>query len=497
MGSNRKIALAVFAFALILYLPTNSLLRPESDSVPNIYLSASMLGDGDSAFSPFEAPFMFVWTAKRSDGHDAQIQVQRWLDRPPGSEKSFAEHYQHGELNFAGARYYLAPTVRERVKTGEPLFVSTFGPVAGLPLLPFAALAQSLGGVPWRDTGMMWALAKLTAALLAAGSVAFVYGIAVGFVDQRRALLVTGACGAGTCMWTISSQSLWQQTTEIFLLSLGLFCLLRGAKTWVRGAAAGAALSLAAACRPTGAVVAIIAGIALFRADRRAFAGFVLAALPAALSVLAYNAYYFGSPFDFGQLIAGERVAFFKTGSTNVWQTPFWQGAAGLLVSPSRGMLVYSPILAASFFGAFLAWNDPKFSSLRFVPFAVIGLWIPAFLWFDWWGGWAYGYRPIVDSVPLLMLLCLPTFERIFNSSLRTTLFWLALAWSVAVQALGVLAYTPWGWNAKMIDNTGTRANVDLAEYRYRLWSVRDSQIGYLVTHFGEARAQRQNNISY
>lgn len=213
--------------------------------------------------------------------------------------------------------------------------------------------------------------------------------------------------------------------------------------------------------------------------DRRTFSACIAGALPVALGVLAFNSYYFGTPLEFGQLAAGEAIAKAKTGSSELWQTPLWTGAAGLLVSPSRGLLVYTPFFAAAFAGALFAWQDPRYVRLRFLAVAVPLLWLPSFMWFDWWGGWTYGYRPIVDSAPLLALLCVPALERIASSVVWKTVLAAAAAWSVLVQLLGVLFYTPEGWNAR------AAADIDRPEYRARLWSVRDSQIGFLLANVG------------
>ncbi|HUG79476.1 MAG TPA: hypothetical protein VML57_18500 [Burkholderiales bacterium] len=310
--TDRRVALAAFAAALLVYLSNASIFPLNADTAPNVYLPASVLNDGDLAFSPFEAPFMFGWKAAGREG-DVQVQVTHWHQAPPGSDETFAQHYRDGRLRFDRERYYLVPTLRERSQTGEPLF-----------------FARS------------------------------------------------------------------------------------------------------------------------------------------------------------------------KTGLPELWQTPLWLGAAGLIVSPSRGLLVYSPFLAAAFAGAVLAWKDPRYRKLRFLTLAVPALWIPSFPWFDWWGGWAYGYRPIVDSVPLLAVLCLPALGSILERPGRRLVFAVALAWSVLIQSLGAFAYSPWGWNAKLIDPVaGTRADVDRPAYRERLWALRDSQIGYLIANFRQARAEREHVISY
>ena len=489
--THGRVALTVFFAALFAYLSNGTLFPLDADTAPNVYLPASLLGDGDLAFSPFEAPFMFAWTAKAPDGTDVSINVTNWSHVAPGSGKTFAEHYRDGRLDFKGSKYYLVPTVRERPATGEPLFIGAFGAVAGLIALPVAALAQLAGARLWEDQAAAWGVAKLTAAVLSAASAAIIYLIAAGFVSRGRALLLCAAYAVGTCVWSISSHSLWQQTPEIFFLALGVLCLVRLPAAWLRGAAAGCAFSAAAACRPTAALVACAAAAWLLLSDRKAFAAFVVAALPFAALTLVYNWYYFGSPLEFGQLAAGANVARYKTGSAELWQTPLWLGAAGLLVSPSRGLLVYSPFLAAAFLGAVLAWKDPRYRPLRFLPFAVLALWIPAFLWFDWWGGWTYGYRPIVDSVPLLAVLCLPALSWILARPLWRAAFALAITWSIFVQALGLFVYSPWGWNTKALRADGPPADVDQAAYRDRLWSFRDWQIGYLIANFRQARAER------
>lgn len=492
--TDARRAYALFFSALIVYFANAGALPPESDSLPNIYLPASLIADGDAAFSPFEAPFMFLWSAEDRHGDAMPIQVPGWTQRAPGSTKSYAEHYQEGRLKFAGWRYYLVPTTRERATTGEPLFVGTFGPIAGFIMLPIAGLAHAVG----LELGpaLLSLLGKATAALLVAASASFVYLTALEFLTPRRALLVAAAYAFGSCAWAVASQSLWQQTPEMFFLSLGLLFLLRKPGTGMHALYGGLALSAAAACRPTAALIAVLAGASLLIHDRRAFGLFVLGAIPFSLAALAWNWYYFGSPLDFGQLAAGERVAQFKTGSPAVWQTPLWVGAAGLLVSPARGLLIYSPFLIAAFAGGVLAWTDSRYRALRWLTLAVPALWVPAFLWFDWWGGWAYGYRPIMDSLPMLVMLCVPSLEWILARLAMKVAFSLALAWSVFVQALGAAAYSPWGWNMKVVDATGARANVDLPAHQQRLWSFRDWQIGYLIAHFSQARNERREQIA-
>lgn len=454
------------------YLASGALIP--ADTMPNAYISVSLLADGDVVFSPLEVPLMFVWK-ERQGANEVLVNVQGWDQR--GVSGAYGEELHDGRLSLFGPRYFVVPTRRARAATDEPLFASTFGPAAGLTALPVAATALMLQANP-SDPFVAFRLAKWTAALLTAGSVAMLFVTALDFLSRTRALLLAGLYAFGTCVWSISSQALWQQTAALFFLSLGVLCLVRLRDAWARGAASGLVFALAAACRPTAALVALVAAAYLAWRERRALAPYLLAALPVACAVLAYNLYYFGSLLDFGQLAAGAAVARSKTGSPDLWQTPVLLGAAGLLLSPSRGLLIYTPFFAAAFAGALIAWRDERYAVLRFLSVAVPLLWLPAFAWFDWWGGWTYGYRPIVDSAPLLAALCIPALAALRRPAMRSA-FAAAAAWSVFVQILGVTTYAPDGWNARRRD--GSEANIDLPEHRGRLWSFRDWQIGYLV----------------
>ena len=474
------VGLVSFVVPLAGYLASAALMP--ADTMPNAYASASLLADGDLVFSPLEAPLMFVWKERQRES-EVLVNVQGW-DQRASSGASYAEELRDGRLSLFGPRYFIVPTQRARVATGERLFASTFGPAAGLVALPLMATAVILGA-DRNNPFVVFRVAKWTAAVLTAASVAMVFLTALAFLSRGRALLLAWLYAFGTCVWSISSQALWQQTAALFFLSLGVLCLVRIGGAWPRGLASGAALAAAAACRPTAALVVLVAAGYLAWLHRRALLPYVLAVVPFALALTAYNVYYFGAPLDFGQLAAGAAVARAKTGSPDLWQTPVWLGAAGLLLSPSRGLLVYTPIFAAAIAGAVIAWRDERYAALRLLTVAVPLLWLPAFAWFDWWGGWTYGYRPIVDSAPLLAVLCIPALAALRRPALKAT-FAVAAAWSLFVQILGVTMYAPQGWNAQRRD--GTPANIDLPEHRGRLWSFRDWQIGDLIAQLAQGK---------
>ena len=78
-------------------------------------------------------------------------------------------------------------------------------------------------------------------------------------------------------------------------------------------------------------------------------------------------------------------------------------------------------------------------------PWTCLAWSLPAFLavyaqWGMWWGGWSFGYRLLIDTVPFLVVFAALAYERhVLRSRVLLVLFWVALAWSFAVQLLGAL----------------------------------------------------------
>ena len=88
--------------------------------------------------------------------------------------------------------------------------------------------------------------------------------------------------------------------------------------------------------RPTNAVIVAPLAIVVALCFRRRLVRFVLWSVPPIAFQLAYNWRYFGDPF---------RTQFPIIGS-GLWNAPFAEGFAGILLSPARGLLVYSPVFA-------------------------------------------------------------------------------------------------------------------------------------------------------
>jgi hypothetical protein len=196
---------------------------------------------------------------------------------------------------------------------------------------------------------------------------------------------------------------------NLFLMA-SFYFLLRGGKAdacpWRPLAASGFLMSLAVATHlmavPMVPFYALLAGaLRMDRARpwRRAIAAaatWSAAALPVFALLAWFNAIRFGSVFNTGYEIA-------------VGQT-WWQrfhspviGMSGLLFSPGKGILLYSPILMAGL----VLW--PRFHRANpvlavFTLLMVLTRFVFAASYNDWHGGFSIGPRFLVSIVPFTLL---------------------------------------------------------------------------------------------
>ena len=432
-----------------------------SDQEGNMLFSVNLLKRHSFSLTLADAPSSFHWKLAE-DGRAVAFD---------------AALYEQGRLVPTAYAHYLATTAQPGV------FVNTFGIGAALTGLPVYAVLDLFTDIE-ADRRWWWHGGALTASLLTAATALLIFLAARRFAAPLPALLVALAFGLGSCAWPVSSQALWQHPANSFFLTLGAFFLLASPERRRHGAFCGAALGMAVLCRPPSVLAALCVGLWLLWADRRRLPAYLAGGAPFAIVLLAYNAWWFGSPFEFGQTISSRAIALALTGSGDIWSGPLWESLPGLLVSPQRGLAFYSPVLLFGFAGMALAWRQARWRPLVPLQAAVLAMIVVAARWYDWWGGAAWGYRSIVDTAPLLALSMLPAMERVMAGRRVAALFGAALLWSVAVQFVGAWSYSQVGWMKQWQEHD----DPDKAS----LWQWTRPQIVWHVAHFGPQRALKQ-----
>ena len=311
-----------------------------------------------------------------------------------------------------------------------------------------------------RAPGLM---AKLSSSLLASLTVGLAYLIARRRVDRARALFIAVALGLGTGLWSTVSQTLWQHETALFGLMLAVFGLI--GTGLLSAIAIGVGLGLAASSRLQllPAVFVLIAAATWLRGARVGILAAALASVFIVPLALA-NVRWFGTVLGAAPLLEALHPVVHGTSKTFNLQ---WEGAAGLLFSPNRGLLIFSPVVALLALGLRPAmkegWRSPAAlclaaAAVQFLLYASYSV---------WWGGHTYGPRYMLDILPLLVPLAVVA-STTFNGWLAPSVAALLLVCSVATTGLGAVCYPHGRWNSDPVD-------IDRAHER--LWDWRDNQI--------------------
>jgi hypothetical protein len=324
---------------------------------------------------------------------------------------------------------------------------STYPIVAPVLLAPLYAPAVGYlawaGWEPWRIQNTSLRMEKLVAALVAALSVGLFYVLARRRVERFPALLGAIAYGFATGTWVISSQALWVHgPAELLAVCLLLAATVRQPSIASLGGA-GAAAGLAAVNRLPDAALVVVLVVLARRARWRVLWAVGAAALVAAPFML-YNRYALGH-------WAGG-YAWAATGSHPFLSFPQLPGLAGLLVSPAKGLLVFSPFflfLAGRLMprkhplppGAAAGVEAPR-APFHLLDLAVLTAFLAQLYLYsraDFRAGGCYGPRYLTDSYPVLVWLLLPVIARLRGNWLRA--FIVAVAAGVAIEGIGAFCY--------------------------------------------------------
>ena len=383
-------------------------------------------------------------------------------------------------------------------------FYDSHAPIGPLLALPVYALPVWIG-IPQRPELVANMFSKLAASIMVALSAVMLYrasrrllgaATAAGTSSHRDArdvdrvaLLAATTYGLGTSVWSTASLAIWTHTPAVLGFAVALWALTAG-----RAGLAGVAAAAACFARPATAPAAALLGLYLLHrtlhgewastaaGQRRAdLFRFAAAAAFAGLAGILYNYWLFanfvgGAPFR-------TEIWFQELGTRDMFAGSLPVGFAGLTVSPSRGLLIYSPIVLVAAYGAIRAWRSPLMSGAtaarfdradailltRYVSLAAVAILLTYAKFIAWWGGHGYGPRYLTDAMPFVGLLFAPGFLVLLQSHSRASLGKIAataaLIYSISIQGIGAFCWpSSWTLDAEH-------------PYRFRLWDWRESEI--------------------
>ncbi len=364
---------------------------------------------------------------------------------------------------------YFISKQREHILSNYPIFPGVMAAPIFAPFVWGGMIEKGSGDLVWKY------LSKLSGATFTALAGVFLYLTLKRLIDQKGALILTAAYTLGTALWPIAGQSLWQHGPSVLWWSVCFYAMCRMFETekapairrWM--VLGGLAAGFAVMCRTVNGAAAVIFSLAMLSRFHWRGLWFAIPAGICTLLLLGYNLYFFDS-WKGGDVVLHSLHWELDRVSEQSWSTPLHIGLAGQLISPSRGLLIFSPFLLFSFWGMWTIWKKEGDLWRLFaytIPVPIILLLVFS-KYVVWWGGNShYGPRYQIETLPFLILYLAAIWPRIRISQSLTSIFTLLLLYAIFVQWIGAFCY-PGGWAVEP---------VPLAFDHDRFWSWSYNQI--------------------
>jgi hypothetical protein len=373
--------------------------------------------------------------------------VVYWFTGPQGAGGDqfvpLADAFLHGRLSIPVDRPWMELVP---VPDGSGAQYSPFPPVPALTLMSVVALLGLFPGVGELSGNVM-------SAIVGAANVALAWYLLAGIGVALRPRLVIVIGFAFTTHWWVAGMAGTHHYAEV-VATLFLLLALNLAVRRRLPALAGLALGLAAGSRlPTGLALPLL--LALF-ADRwrptRAHAQLLLALAVPALLFAAYNVARFGSPFDTGYA----HIPSGNAGGLVTDEPWFSHGLISPFYIPRQmyAIFIQGPVIVDTFpylkpsltglsltlSAPFLFWALKARGPLVAITWLSVELILLPDIMHGSWGFAQFGYRFILDAVPLLLLLLGWAYRERASWSLVA-----AVAFGVAVHTWGILVWNLYG----------------------------------------------------
>ncbi len=255
--------------------------------------------------------------------------------------------------------------------------------------------------------------------LLTAGTAITLYGLARKLRYGRR-VATAATLGYALCSLALPyAQTVFGELVAAFGLLLALYGVLDltdgGGSRSRWGGALLCGLGVASALGANAVYLLVVPlfglgivlhpGVSALRERAQVLARYTLPVALAGGALLLYNRVRFDTWWETGYRLAAGQEGF---------TTPLWWGIPGLLISPARGLLWYSP----PSWLVLLGWRRFHRSHARLsaVMLAAIAVQLVAFgAWWQWWGGWGWGPRFLLPLVPYVTVAGLPMLQSAYR----------------------------------------------------------------------------------
>jgi len=331
-------------------------------------------------------------------------------------------------------------TVDDFVYKGENY--SALAPGTPFLALPFLGAAFTLYG-GYTSWGPSIPLSETFVALMGAAAACFVYLLGRMFFRRSTSAFLALAFAFSTICWPFATYFFQSDVSAFFVLMTAYFALRASrdprsgaAASLVSGLAAGVAFSVDyvnAVLLPFVIIFLLVSKRSSKGSMARTALAFVIGALPGLAAIGAYNYAIFGDPFTTTEQYFNGQTSVFAS-----FTNPIYSGLELDLVSFSRGLFVYSPILALGVMGYLDAFRG---KANRRETLMLLGMFLcillPYAAWYQPDGGVGFGPRFLVAAIPFLLLPAGYVLESTRGKTLLCV--YAALIAGVVINGLGAL----------------------------------------------------------
>ena len=281
----------------------------------------------------------------------------------------FNEHY-----------YYVYPI-------GTPLFVTPIVWATGL-----------TGDTYWPFSQADDTLQNLISGLTVAGCALLMYWLAKAYLPPLQSFLLASAYTFGTTIMSTMGAALWSTNLAV-LFALGILIQLvyaeRGEAKKLNPYLLGIFLFSTYLCRPQMMLLVGLVWLYILIYRRKEI---LKLSLTMALLMALFITY---SVSELNQLLP-----IYYRSSDFSFAADIFMRAYATLLSPSRGLIIFSPFLILALIGSLTLFK----TLVKDPIYQLAGLWFLAHFgmisaWRVWWGGQSYGPRLFTDALPALFLL--------------------------------------------------------------------------------------------
>lgn len=302
----------------------------------------------------------------------------------------------------------------------------------------------------------LWEVERFIASVITTLTAVIIYLMAREQLNIKKSLLFCGIFAFCTPAFSVASRGMWSHGPEMLMLAIFMYLYFLSEKEGRRWVIQLGSLPLALwfIIRPTGIVLLFLFLVYLFY-KRSKF--FFLACFWALIPLLMF---FFVSNTLYGSWLP----SYYEIQRVGI-HPHFFEALIGNLISPSRGLLVYSPLFLLSLLYFMIALLDKRITQFDILLFLML---ISQYIIFSafpaWWSGHSYGQRYLSSMTPIFIYFLLPYFTR-SHKGITTSIVSILITVSFIIHVRGAVVWGTWLWNVNP-------SNIDVSTER--LWDWRD-----------------------